>query len=186
MRRSIAPFVALLALVGCAQKPRPNPLDGQYRYTCCNVRYERERVSERNLQQGSVLPAGTRVRIDEIRKNRVMFKPDGAPILMLIFVGREGYLSFDEYLERLFVTEDQRPVIERLPGEVASAIRQARVLPGMTRDQVLMALGYPPVDLTPVLSSPNWRYFLSRREVLEVFFEDDEVARVSQQTDADW
>lgn len=185
MRRSVGALLALLALGGCAQKLRPNPLDGQYRYTCCNVRYERERVTERNLQQGSLLPAGTRVRIDEIRKNRIMFKPDAAPILMLIFEGREGYLSFDEYLERLFVTEEQRPVIDGLPDDIASAIRQARVLTGMTRDQVLMALGYPPVDLTPVLSSPNWRYFLSRREVLEVFFDNDAVVRVSQQTDAE-
>jgi hypothetical protein len=176
----------VLVLGGCAQRLHPNPLEGQYRYTCCNVRYERERVAERNLQQGSLLPAGTRVRIDEIRKNRITFKPDGAPILMLVFVGREGYLSLDEYLERLFVTEDQRPAIEQLPKDVSSAVRQARVLPGMTRDQVLMALGYPPVDLTPVLSSPNWRYFLTRREVLEVFFESDTVVRVSQQTDAEW
>jgi len=54
----------------------------------------------------------------------------------------------------------------------------------MTRDQVLMALGYPPTELTPALTSPNWRYYISRREVLEVFFDDDAVTRVTQQADA--
>lgn len=186
MRRNGRVLILLTLMVACARQIPPHSLDNQYRYTCCNLRYERERVTERNLQQGSLLPAGTPVRIDEVRRNLVMFKPEGAPILMLIFVGREGYSSMDEYLESLFVAHDPRPSIARLPRAVRSAIAQAQVLPGMSREQVLMALGHPPTQLTPTLTGPNWRYYLTRREVLEVFFENDAVVRVSQQPDALW
>lgn len=170
-------------LLACRQPAQTilYPAVGQQRYLCCNLRYERDRVSERNVQQGTVLPVGTPVRIDEVRKNRVVFKPEGAPILTLFFRGKEGYLSLEEYLDRVFLTYDPRGKLTRLPEKVASAIRQATVVPGMTHDQVLMAVGYPPVDLTPALGSPNWRYPTPRHGVFEVFFDGGVVVRVAEQ-----
>jgi hypothetical protein len=185
--RRIAMVMLLVPLVGVPMACRQRtptvfyPAVGQQRYVCCNLRYEKDRVSERNRQQGTVLPVGTPVRIDEVLKNRVVFKPEGAPILMLFFEGKEGYLQFDEYLDRVFLTEDPQLKLARVPEKIAAAIRQATVLPGMTRDQVLMAVGYPPADLTPMLTSPNWRYPMPKDGTLEVFFDRDTVARVSQQ-----
>ena len=71
--------------------------------------------------------------------------------------------------------------LARFPEKIAAAIRQATVLPGMTRDQLLMALGYPPGDFTTMLQSPNWRYPMPKDCTLEVSFDRDTVARVSQQ-----
>jgi hypothetical protein len=174
--------LGLALFAGCAKRERVvHPLESQYRYVCCNLRYEKDRVTDRNEQRGSVLPVGTPVRIDEVWKNRVMFKPEDAPILQLFFKGREGYLSFDEYLDRIFLADDPRPRVARLPPNIAAAIRQATIIPGMTRDQVLMAIGYPPVELTPSLGSPNWRYFGVKNAVFEVFFDNDAVARVTQE-----
>jgi outer membrane protein assembly factor BamE (lipoprotein component of BamABCDE complex) len=59
-----------------------------------------------------------------------------------------------------------------------SAIHQAEVLEGMTKEQVLMALGYPPARLTPSLNSPNWRYLDGGKRTLEIFFEDGVVGRI--------
>ena len=40
-------------------------------------------------------------------------------------------------------------------AEIRIDITQGVVVPGMTRDQVLMALGYPPAHETPSLDSPQ-------------------------------
>lgn len=40
------------------------------------------------------------------------------------------------------------------------AIRTARVRPGMMREQVIMALGYPVTSKNPNLDARVWRYWL--------------------------
>ena len=66
--------IALLALggalvSGCDRFAGPkveSPLNGQYRYTCCNIRYEKPEISDVNYTQGALIPYGTRVQILEV------------------------------------------------------------------------------------------------------------------------
>jgi hypothetical protein len=48
----------------------------------------------------------------------------------------------------------------------------------MTRDQVLMSLGYPPAHRTPSLSASTWTYWQNRWVTMVVAFEGDRVSRV--------
>jgi outer membrane protein assembly factor BamE (lipoprotein component of BamABCDE complex) len=59
-------------------------------------------------------------------------------------------------------------------------IEQAQVEPGMTRDEVLMSLGYPPAHRTPSLDSPTWTYWANRWATFEVYFDGDRVSRVNR------
>jgi len=42
----------------------------------------------------------------------------------------------------------------------------------MTRDQVLLSLGYPPTHRTPSLSGPEWTYWYNRWITFKVVFDD--------------
>ena len=55
---------------------------------------------------------------------------------------------------------------------IQDAIRSARVTPGMTRDQVAMALGYPVTSETPHLDLSTWRYWLWTLEGFRVLFDE--------------
>jgi hypothetical protein len=48
----------------------------------------------------------------------------------------------------------------------------------MTRDQVLMSLGYPPAHRTPSLDSPQWTYWQNRWQSFVVDFNGDKVDAV--------
>jgi len=49
----------------------------------------------------------------------------------------------------------------------------------MTREEVIMAIGYPPAHRTPSLSQPEWHYWKDRWHEYTVVFEGDRVARVT-------
>jgi len=173
-----------------------SPLNGQVRYTCCNIRYEKPDISDVNYQQGAIIPYGTRVQIIEVRKNEVKFLPVGHPEMTLVYKhGRKVY-PFEQYLDRIFLTNP--PTLAGSSAPVAAAkgkkkaaaapsankfakqIEQGLVEPGMTKAEVLMALGYPPAHRTPSLEQPIWTYWRNRWDVFMVYFDGDRVDRIGR------
>ena len=198
-RASIAVFVVVLATVGCKPPPVPHPMNGQTRYTCCNMHYEGDAISDVNYQKGTLIPFGTRVQIVEVRSDRVKFIPTGHPPLTLILkYGKDAGLTMDQLLDQTFLEQDPHTKLARgaaprgktaKGGKAAPAadagrteklIEQGVVEPGMTKEQVLMAKGYPPKHRTPSLDSPMWTYWENRWVTSEVYFDGDKVSRVTR------
>ena len=192
--------LAALVLAACSKGPTvPNPLVGQTRYTCCNMHYERQKIDDTNYQKGTLIPFGTAVQILEVREHLVKFQPVGHPEITLVQRWGKKTLPIDEYMNRIFVTEDPRTRLrssapatsgkkkdkraatdDGKSDSVRKLIEQAAVEPGMTRHQVLMSLGYPPVHRTPSLDSPSWTYWENRWVTFIVHFDGDKVARVQR------
>jgi outer membrane protein assembly factor BamE (lipoprotein component of BamABCDE complex) len=67
--------------------------------------------------------------------------------------------------------------------KVRKAIESARVMPGMTREQVLVSVGYPVTSENPQLDAKVWRFWLSSFAEFQVIFgADDRVKEIT--TDA--
>jgi hypothetical protein len=184
-------LIAVVLAVACKGPVVPNPMTGQMRYTCCNMHYEKPEITDVNFQKGAVIPLGTRVQILEVRRNSVKFQPQGHPPITLVRRYGKNTTGMDEYLERIFPPDDPRG---KLPVAAASKkgkqtgdadkvrknIETGAVEAGMTRQQVLMALGYPPPHRTPSLDAPTWTYWENRWATFEVVFDGDRVARVNR------
>jgi hypothetical protein len=56
------------------------------------------------------------------------------------------------------LAEDPRPRLQSYPAKVRDAILARKVTRGMTREQVIMALGYPSTSYTPDMQQPLWSY----------------------------
>ena len=67
------------------------------------------------------------------------------------------------------------------PEEV-KAIREAKVIKGMSKEALIMSLGYPPKHMTPSLERDYWQYWKNRFKSFAVKF--DENGLVSK--DVDW
>ena len=59
-------------------------------------------------------------------------------------------------------------------------VEKGVVEPGMTREEVIMTIGYPPAHRTPSLSQPEWHYWKTRWHPYTVVFEGDRVACVTE------
>jgi len=162
-----------------------SPLNGQYRYTCCNIRYEKPEITDVNYTQGALIPYGTRVQIIEVKKNAVRFQPDGHPEMTLVYRHGRKIYPFEQYLDRVFLTEDPRRGMttgkkKSASSKFAKQIENGLVEPGMTKEEVLKTLGYPPAHRTASLESPVWTYWRNRWETYVVYFDGDKVDRISR------
>ena len=175
---ALTSVVLLLTAAGCRGPSIPHPLVSQSRFTCCNLHYEKAELTDVNFQQGTLLPLGTRVEILEVGRNRVKFQPAGGTPLTLGFRYGKSTLSFDQYLERIFLTADPHARLPKSSVARQKLITQGTVEKGMTRDEVLLALGYPPAHRTPSLTGVDWHYWQNRWHQFVVFFDGDRVDRV--------
>ena len=193
-RIALVALAATLPLVSsCLTGPKvESPLNGQFRYTCCNIRYEKPEITDVNYQTGAIIPYGTRVQIIEVRKNAVRFQPVGHPEITLVYRHGRKIYPFEQYLDRIFLTDDPR-ASKAKPSKAAKTqkvaeqgtkteklIEQGTVEPGMTKAEVLLTLGYPPAHRTASLESPIWTYWRNRWDTFTVYFDGDKVDRIGR------
>ena len=171
--------LATFALVsGCTQSNLPSPFDGQVRYLCCNLHYEKPTIADVNFQQGTMVPLGSRVTITKVRGHEVTFETPGFPPLTVALKYGRRELAMDTFVNRLLVERDPKAKLKNLPKKTRELIEAGQVEKGMTRDQVLMSLGYPPAHRTPSLESPQWTYWQNRWQSFVVDFDGGRVTGV--------
>jgi SmpA/OmlA family protein len=168
----VAAAVLLAALASCRQAaPDPAPrLDERSRYACCNLHYEDGEASDANYWVGSKIPAGTPVRLEDLKPHSVLVVAGESRITLKHEYGTKQE-SFEEYLEKLFVPYDPKRRMEQFPKEVRRAIDSGKVERGMTREQVLLSLGHPPTHRTPSLDALEWTYWYNRWVTYRVLFD---------------
>ncbi len=194
MRRSIHRTVLSLAVCGLgassawAQNKAPL-FEG---YLCCNMRSDGRWISDSNYAESGkfVVPAGTPVKVLDYGRYRVEIEfadNKGAAHASGKQARGNDYsheLPMDAFARRYVVAQNPADKLASYTPKVQAAITSARVTRGMTREQVLMALGYPIVNENPHLDAKVWRYWLWTFSEFKVFFDDqDQVSGV--QTDAD-
>jgi hypothetical protein len=168
-----ARFLALAAVValGCRAARAVPQLEDRTFFTCCNIHYEDEEVSDANYWVGKRVPPGSLLRIDEVAADSVTILTENARLKLTHEYGG-GAESFQKYLDKLLLKEDPRPRIAAFPKAVQRAIENSKVERGMTREQVIFSLGHPPAHRTPSLDSPEWTYWYNRWVTYKVVFDD--------------
>ncbi len=185
--RAMAAVLVLVAGCGRPTARLPHPLVNQVRYLCCNLHYEKPEITDMNYLRGKVIPFGTRVEIREVGTHRVDFETAGHPRISLVLKQGAGELTMEQYLDRIFLVDDPYARFPKLAGDAKAAaeadrtrrmMEEGTVTVGMTREQVLTALGYPPAHRTPRLDAGVWTYWVAPDDTFEVFFDGDRVSRV--------
>lgn len=168
-RRSTAIAAALALLAGCAADGRRDEAAAQAAaaevpiragHACCNLRYDGDTISDANLAQQAFIPAGTPIRVRRIEGHRAEIDVDGKPMRLNHDYGRNGE-SLTLWLNRIVVGDDPRPRIARYPTAVRNAIAAGRLQKGMSREQAIVAVGYPPAEDHARPDAASWRYWWS-------------------------
>jgi len=153
----VAPLAAFTLALGAGCSAFHPALEGQERFLCCNLFFNRDRdATDANYvyTSGRMLPVGTAVHVREVGSSYVGLQPsEGTAIVYLEHVYGRDDLTTREYFDRILLTSDPAPALQQLSAEVAAAVRVGHVIRGMTRDEVLLARGYPPGHQTPGLSA---------------------------------
>lgn len=126
-------------------------------FACCNLRYDDDWISDENVWGLPFIPAGTPIAIREYGRNRIHVLVDGRPMTIGHDSGRKQETK-EQLIAKLLVKVDPAEAIASYSPGIQQAIRSGKIVLGMSRQQVLVSLGFPRPDLTPSLASQVWKY----------------------------
>lgn len=168
-------LAALLAApLGALAQALPDPAEG---FLCCNLRTDGKWISDINYSENGkrVIPAGTPVKATGYGRYRVHIDtPEGKQAIGNDY-SRD--LNMTAFAQRYIVPQDPKAKMAGYPSKVRSAIQSSRIMPGMTREQVIMAVGYPVSSENPNLDAKVWRFWLSSFAEFQVLFGNDDRVR---------
>lgn len=178
--RRLAPILALGACLIAAALPA-RATDAELPgagFLCCNLRTDGAWASDSNYQEGGkqMLAAGTPVKPLDYGRYRVYIEVNGAKQAIGNDYSRS--MSMPEFARRWIVAQDPNVEIAKWPADVQKAVRTARVLPGMTRQQVFTAIGYPMSSENPNLDADTLRYWLTSFAEFQIVFDNDRVREI--------
>ncbi len=151
-----------------------------------SIRYEIKRGETRATDYNwgewkLIIPAGTPVRgnyamMNGARKNWAWLIVSDKVSLNLINDNHRK-VPDSEFLKRYITNVDPRPQMATFTPEVQEAISLGRVAIGMTREQVIMAMGTPPAPDNPNIVASTWVYYWGSFDDVKVLFDEDNKVR---------
>lgn len=169
--------MTLAFLASCAtQKSEQTLFDG---YLCCNMQSDGSWISDINYRAGAkqFVPAGAPVKVTGYGRWRVQLEVGGKKLALGNDFSRS--INLGAFARRYVIDNDPSRRLAGYAAPVRDAIKDAKVARDMTREQVVMALGYPVTTYTTDLDAPLWRYWLTAADEFQVFWgADGKVERV--------
>ena len=191
----LAPMAMVVLLAACAGSPTVEVKPGEdvteavqrqstgrvrSGYACCNLRYSGNLLSEANYAQFPFIPLGTPVLIREIDDGQAIVEINGKQMLLRPDKA-QSKATPAQWLDKSVLADNPRPKLENLPPGVRAAILSGRLAKGMTREQVIMATGYPQVSEKKGLDGPSWRYWWSSFVPYYVYWSGNKLGRIDGQ-----
>lgn len=132
-----------------------------------------------NYQQDGFLPICTPVVIESVTAREMQFSVPSLGVRFHYRVDPALSQPFTAHLDQVFGTRCP-PELVQLSAIDRDGISRGVAQVGMTRQGVFFALGPPPIEATPSLDVPVWRYWRTRHTAFEVRFVGDIVSEVDR------
>ena len=147
------------------------PVVGETYHLRHSIMYEKGTHVATNYWRGSFLPINTKVTLTSLKSKVLKIR--------VVETGEEVEIkNVPDYtkkdiptIARNLLTRTPVP-IEKFGDKMARKIRSGEMAKGMTKEQVVMARGYPPAHKTPTLDADTWIYWPSRLVMQTIVFED--------------
>jgi len=181
----LLPLVGLalltFALGACGARTEYAVAQGGQVYTLVNIHAPARgnQLSSVNYQGEVLIPVCTPVTFSRITDRRAFFTVQTTgQAFDYVFHRRSLREPVDQHLARYFGTAC--PDLTQLSQEDQAGVRDGHVYQGMTKQGVLIAIGYPPQHRTPSLDGDVWRYWRARNGTFEVYYQNGVVAGIRE------
>jgi len=141
-------------------------------FACCVLHYSHDWINDGNYAELPMIPAGTPIEVLNYGSNRAYVKVDGKPMRLGHDYGRDQE-SLENWVNKVVVNDDPRPRIATYAPPVQAAIREGKVMVGMTREQAIASIGYPLTSENISLDAPTWRIWRSSHGEYDLNFGAD-------------
>lgn len=141
-------------------------------FLCCNLRTDGSWISDINYEEAgkTLIPLGTPLKFTGYGRYRVYVEIDGKRQAIGNDYSRD--LKMEQFAARYILAGNPRDKLKSAPAKIRQAVESAKLAKGMTREQVLMAVGYPVTSENPSFDAKIWKYWLWSFSPYTVFFDD--------------
>jgi hypothetical protein len=148
-----------------------DPADDSVYYTRVGFFHEKGTHKTTNYLRGFWVPINTEVEVLGKRSSHIDIRivETGQRIRISNKDGHSGE-NIDGIFKRM-LSRDATDLAE-FSSEQRRRIMAGGFEPGMTKEEVILAIGYPPKHRTPSLESNEWRYWQSRFDTVILYFKD--------------
>jgi len=140
-------------------------------YLCCNMYTYGRQMGDANYRESgtTLVPIGTPAQVTGYDFRWVDTTIGGKPQRLKNDYSRD--IRMQEFASRYIVKEDPKARIAGFEPPVREAIEAAKVMVGMTREHVIMSVGYPITSENPRLDADVWRYWIDSWSEYQVAFD---------------
>lgn len=174
-RRSPLLLALLLLAAPWALAQKTQPYEG---FLCCTLLNDGGWISDLAYDNGymKIVPAGTPVKFKSFGRWRMILDIKGEEVGLGNDYSRT--IDMDTFAQMYVPTQDPRLKMQAWPARIQEAILARKLMRGMTREQVIMAHGYPSTSYNPDPNAPLWTYRHSNGDYQVFWTEDGRVDRV--------
>ena len=163
-------FMFSVAPVAWSEPVSLKELRGQTYYLACNLHADptNNRLYSVNYQiPGGLIPWGTKVKMLKVSKKKIEFEDVTSNIRYTYFMHKRTLKATTplKHLTRIFIDDIDglKQKVKKLSHIDKQGIEEGRVLEGMSKEGVLIAIGPPPEFATPnPMKSSRWHYWYNR------------------------
>lgn len=134
-------------------------------YACCNLRYYGDWISDMGSGELPFIPAGTQVLVREVEGYRANIEVDGKSYRLGHDYGRAQEKTA-EWVDKVIVLDNPAAKLAKYPASMRSIIEAGKMTKGMTKEQLIMSMGYPATSDTPKLEAASWKYYWDRYQIV--------------------
>lgn len=172
-----APLVAAPASIGYFELVRsdPPPVVGQDYYLRHCLMHEKGTHSATNYWRGVLVPINTKVNLVSLSGKTIVLRVESSKETIKV----ENVPNFTRVDLPTLAARMLSPTpipLDKFDESMAHAIKAGTMRLGMTKEQVVMARGYPPGHQTASLESDSWKYWSSRFVIQTIVFTDGVLA----------
>ncbi len=144
-------------------------------YTKVGFWFEKNKNYATNYAKGAFVAPGTKVQVVDTDSDEIEITVPELGDTKVKMENVEKYTQVDikGLFERTF-----SPTPIKISGSHAKAIKSGNVEIGMTKNEVIMARGYPPKHETPTLKMDEWHYWKHRFGRTFIYFKNDKVTSI--------
>ena len=173
-------FLTTLVMLGCgpakltpAQQTLVNSQATMY--TQVPMWTEKNKIQGLNFSRGLLIPINSQIKIISASNNGIVIEYIGAKIT---YTTSTKYTKIDtsKMLDRLFAKS--KVDLSKYEQSVQDNIKNAKVVVGMTKEEVLLSRGYPPLHQTLSLEANLWKYWDHRFKTSQYKFKDNRVVEI--------
>jgi len=174
--RNCVVLFLLLLIPSCATSPGGNsgPLasTGDKLYTQFSFYYENGHHITTNYRVGTLVPVNTEVEFVKMTRKKIFVNaPKYGTEIVLENVKDYSGEDIEGIFNRTFATT---PVdLGQFTEAEQRAIKSGGFEIGMSKDAIIVAMGFPPRHRTPTLELDQWRYWKNRWNTVLLSFEND-------------